>query len=65
MLLTLATGLRCGELLAFRWRNVDLAASVLAVVASLEETRNGLRIKDPKTPASRRQVVLPAIRRSQ
>ena len=35
----LATGLRRGELLARRWRHVDLEAGVVFVVESVAETR--------------------------
>jgi integrase len=59
ILVTLATGLRRGELLALRWRNVDLDAGTLAVIEAVEETRAGVRIKDVKTAPSRRRVALP------
>jgi integrase len=56
----LSTGIRRGELLALRWRHVDLDASVLVVVEAVEETRHGVRVKAPKTAAGRRRVDLPA-----
>jgi integrase len=60
ILLAVTTGLRRGELLALKWRNVDLALGVLTVVETLEETKEGgLRFKTPKTEGSRRSVTLP------
>jgi integrase len=57
-ILALKTGLRRGELLALRWEDVDLDKGVLQVRGTLRRTREGLRIGTPKTPASRRKVVL-------
>jgi integrase len=59
VLLAIATGLRRGEILALRWRNVDLKAGTLAVRQALESTRDGLSFKQPKTQKSRRLVPLP------
>jgi integrase len=56
----LATGLRRGELLALRWKDVNLDAGTLQVEQSLEQTKAGLRFKEPKTKHGRRQVALPA-----
>jgi integrase len=56
----LATGMRRGELLALRWRDVDLDGAVLSVEQSLEQTKSGLRIKAPKTRFGRRRITLPA-----
>ena len=39
--LSLATGMRRGELLALRWRDVDLDAGRLKVEQSLEQTKAG------------------------
>ncbi|EQD40251.1 phage integrase, partial [mine drainage metagenome] len=46
-------------MLALKWREVDLDRGVLSVVGSLERVpREGLRIKEPKTSSSRRQISL-------
>jgi len=56
----LYTGLRRGELLALRWRNLDLGSGKLSVVETAYRLGSGeYRIKEPKTPQSRRTVVLP------
>lgn len=46
---TLATGCRRGELLALKWPEVDLERGTLVVSKSLEQTREGLRVKRPKS----------------
>lgn len=48
MLLGSACGLRRGEITALRRKSVDLDRRQLAVVASTEETREGVREKDTK-----------------
>jgi integrase len=58
-LVALGTGLRRGELLALRWQDVDLDTALLRVERSLEQTRQGLRFKAPKTRHGRRTVTLP------
>ena len=56
--LAVTTGMRRGELLALRWREVDLDRGVLAVTGSLQRVGGQLSIGEPKTTSSRRQVVL-------
>ena len=58
VLIALATGARRGEILALRWRNVDLDVSTIRIERSLEHTKDGLRFKTPKSGKSR-AVVLP------
>lgn len=60
-LLTLAvtTGMREGELLGLRWRNVNLDRRYLQVQTQLRRLRStGLTIKDVKTGSSRRKIEL-------
>jgi integrase len=56
--LAITTGMRQGELLALRWRYVDLPAGRLHVCGSLQRTPAGLVITEPKTASSRRPVAL-------
>jgi integrase len=59
--LALSTGARRGELLALRWRDLDLDGATVRIERSLEQTKQGLRFKAPKTKHGRRLVTLPAI----
>jgi integrase len=53
VLLALSTGMRRGEVLAVRWKNVDLERGTLRVMESLEQTKTGIRFKAPKTDRHR------------
>jgi integrase len=59
VLVALSTGMRRGEVLALRWRNVDFEGGKVRVVESLEQTKTGIRFKSPKTDRTR-AVDLPA-----
>lgn len=59
VLVAVTGGLRRGEILALRWRDLDLETGRAVIARSLEQTREGLRIKLPKTERGRRTVVLP------
>lgn len=54
----LGTGLRRGELVGLWWGDLDLDAAMLKVQRSVEETKQGLRLKTPKTKYSRRTLSL-------
>jgi len=57
--LALTTGMRQGELLALRWRDVDLDRGALSVTGPLQWSKGeGLIISEPKTARSRRQLQL-------
>jgi integrase len=60
--LAISTGMRQGELLGLRWRDVDLAGRSLRVTGSIQYVRgHGLGLSSPKTRSSRRQVMLSQI----
>ncbi len=56
--LALSTGMRRGELLALKWRDVDLDGGRLSVVASLNWAHRAPVTTEPKTKRSRRQIAL-------
>jgi integrase len=62
VILALFTGMRLGEILALRWRHVDLDRKTILVREALEETKaHGIRVKAPKSRAGRRDIGLPEI----
>ncbi len=58
-MLALATGLRRGELLGLRWRDVDVERRVLRVRQTVGSLRGHPEFKPPKTRSSRRDVPVP------
>jgi integrase len=61
VLLAATTGMRRGELLALTWADVDLKSETVTVTKSLEQTKQGLLVKAPKTAKGRRRIPLPAL----
>jgi integrase len=55
----LSTGMRRGELAGLQWGDIDLDGGKLRVERSVEKTKAGLRIKEPKTAHGRRPIALP------
>src|SRR5438876_11378831 len=61
-LLAVTTGMRRGELLGLRWKDVNLDGRSLSVTQTLEQTtEGGLAFKAPKTDKSRRTITLPSL----
>jgi integrase len=56
--LAVTTGMRQGELLALRWQDVDIDGGTVRVTGTLQQTKAGPVIAEPKTSSSRRQIVL-------
>jgi integrase len=56
--MALGTGMRRGELCGLAWGAVELDKAMVRVERSLEETRAGLRFKQPKTASGRRTISL-------
>jgi integrase len=56
--LALTTGMRQGELLALKWRDIDLDAEWLRIHATVRKLRGAFIYAPPKTKRSRRGVAL-------
>ncbi|MCT8999212.1 site-specific integrase [Chelativorans intermedius] len=61
-MLAVLCGLRRGEIVALRWRHVDLEAGVLSIVESAEQTREGVRYKAPKSGKGRTVALSATVR---
>jgi integrase len=59
VVLRAATGLRRGELMALKWRDVDLTAGTLTIGSTISRIDGELTISEPKSDRSRRVVPLP------
>lgn len=57
-ILALTTGMRLGELLGLRWRDVVLDSQSLHIQHTLSRTRQGVALTAPKTARSRRRIAL-------
>ena len=60
VMLAVTTGMRRGEFLGLRWADIDFLQSTAAVRRSVEQTKEGLRLKSPKGKRGR-LIPLPAI----
>lgn len=59
VLIAMETGLRIGEVCGLKWEDIDLENRTLSVVRSVKRPLGAaLEIGKPKTPASRRRVIL-------
>ncbi|MFJ6459931.1 tyrosine-type recombinase/integrase [Streptomyces sp. NPDC091387] len=62
VLLAAFSGLRWGELVGLRRRDLDLSAGALRVRRNIAELHNGTRlVKEPKSAAGKRTVAIPAV----
>ena len=59
MMLAGMLGLRRGEIAALRWSHIDLDKAQASIIESFEQTRQGVRLKAPKSGRGRK-VALPA-----
>ena len=59
-LLAALTGLRPGEVLGLRWRDIDFDTGALQVAQAIEIVGKKIELVEPKTERSRRVVKLPA-----
>jgi integrase len=57
--LALMTGARRGEVLALRWRHIDLAKATMRIEASLDHRGGQFVLRPPKSESGRRVVPLP------
>jgi integrase len=55
----LSTGMRLGELLGLRWRDVDFDSGSLSVVQALYKRCDVCEMREPKSSHSRRQIAMP------
>jgi integrase len=61
-MISLFTGMRLGEVLALRWGRIDLDKAIIQVREALEYTKaHGIRLKQPKSNAGRRDISLPDV----
>ena len=57
--LMLACGMRRGEALGLRWRDMDLEGGTLSIRHSLQRIDGSLKLVEPKTAKSRRTIAIP------
>jgi integrase len=57
--LAVVTGMRLGELLGLRWKNIDFENGMVTISQGLVRTKDGLIFQKPKTRLSARTIGLP------
>lgn len=57
--LELATGLRRGEILALRWKDIDLKEGTVKIIRHLVRVKGGMVFQEPKTEKSKRTIEIP------
>jgi integrase len=57
--MAVTTGMRQGELLGLRWKDVDLDRASVQIRGTMQATKDGLKLAETKTRGSRRPVMLP------
>jgi integrase len=61
IIVAVTTGLRRGELLAMRWKDLDFKRQVLHVRQTVETTKTNLSFKEPKSKSGKRSITLPQV----
>ncbi|MBK9165837.1 MAG: tyrosine-type recombinase/integrase [Bryobacterales bacterium] len=61
VMLAITAGLRRGEILALRWQDVGFESGLLWIRRAVEQTKQEIRIKEPKSRQGRRSVALPPL----
>ena len=60
-LVLLGTGIRRGEMLGLRWKDVDLESGIMHVRQGIVSVKGGLKVHDPKTKTSKRSFSIPSV----
>lgn len=60
-LLAASTGMRKGEIIALRWKDIDFHSNILMVRQGMAKTENGKQPREPKTKSSIRPITLPEL----
>ncbi len=60
LLLAVTTGMRLGEVLGVRWRDIDFDQKIVHVKQNLQMTNKGIIFEPPKTEKGKRKIPLPA-----
>jgi len=61
ILLAVSTGMRRGEVLGLRWKDVDLEAGTASIQQTLLADPSGYRFSPPKSAQGRRRIALPEV----